>query len=388
MCGIGGLSLYPKNRNKVELVFIRELISALAVENEVRGTHATGVAVFHKDGAKAVLKSDTTASLMVDTKAWNGLLDRQITNDTTNVLIHTRFATKGSITNNNNNHPIITETVIGVHNGMIYNDDELFATKKLQRIGQVDSEILFRLADHYAPTGNMTKENMKSIAEEVSGVFAVAMVQKSNPSVLQYFRSDNPTTFAYIPKLNILVFASQKKFITEAIDTANLQVAYLYKESLMIEQDSLVFFEPNKNSIYQFDVSHDTALIQLEQEPLSFEENYDGWLSYGYYGGTKVYGDGYYDDDWYNDYQTSRTGYSTNSSKIDSKYSKQEEVNDLWSYLEKHEDKFGDDFKEIQKLFTELESNAWIEGYTQGRQSTDLEHEVKKELANDFKEAK
>jgi len=60
---------------------------------------------------------------------------------------HTRWRTRGDERINRNNHPIRAGDVIGTHNGTIYNADRLFRRLRLRRFAEVDSELLFRLAD-------------------------------------------------------------------------------------------------------------------------------------------------------------------------------------------------------------------------------------------------
>ena len=62
--------------------------------------------------------------------------------------MHTRYATQGIPEWNDNNHPIITGSVVGVHNGHVSNDDWMFKCVEDYvgndvRIAHVDSEAIF-----------------------------------------------------------------------------------------------------------------------------------------------------------------------------------------------------------------------------------------------------
>ena len=63
------------------------------------------------------------------------------------VILHTRYATKGSPKVSANNHPIVIPGMVGIHNGCLRNDDALFDMlgKEVERFGQVDSEAAFAL---------------------------------------------------------------------------------------------------------------------------------------------------------------------------------------------------------------------------------------------------
>ena len=65
--------------------------------------------------------------------------------------MHVRDYTKGHPTVEQNNHPIRHGAVVGIHNGIIVNDEEIFARYGFGRAHPemtVDSEAIFALAEH------------------------------------------------------------------------------------------------------------------------------------------------------------------------------------------------------------------------------------------------
>ena len=71
---------------------------------------------------------------------------------TRQALIHVRDYTKGHPTILANNHPIRHGSVVGIHNGIIENDDELLAAHGIERAEPemtVDSEVIFALVDAF-----------------------------------------------------------------------------------------------------------------------------------------------------------------------------------------------------------------------------------------------
>ena len=80
------------------------------------------------------------------------LLDRvSVPRDTSDLLVHVRDYTKGHPSIAANNHPIRHGRVVGIHNGIIVNDDELLAEHRCARAEPrmtVDSEAIFALAAH------------------------------------------------------------------------------------------------------------------------------------------------------------------------------------------------------------------------------------------------
>ena len=79
------------------------------------------------------------------------LLERiTVPEEATKLLVHVRDFTKGHPSLSANNHPIRHGSVVGIHNGIIENDDELFTQHRIERAEPemtVDSEIIFALAE-------------------------------------------------------------------------------------------------------------------------------------------------------------------------------------------------------------------------------------------------
>lgn len=358
MCGIGGILMFPMERNEMQVEFIRGLIADLAVENMKRGRDATGIATFKKDGSHNVFKHNVKAEKFVQLETWHDFLKENVTNETTNILIHTRASTQGSPKNNDNNHPIVSATSIGVHNGIIYNDDQLFKKENLFRQAEVDSEVIFRLLDKEVFN---KKTASKNVAEKLSGVFAVAYVKKDEPSKLNFFRNTNPTTFAYIKELNIIVFASLKTYIEDALKYLIYEAEYLYKDSNIVNVETVSYYSPSENICLQFDVSKNNPLEQLAQDQLAFEGQ--GWNAYDYYG-----------------------GYNTRSSRHKKNETEDEttlEIQDIYQFIEENDFRNLLGFNDYAKLIELLdlrEKNEWQRGYRAGRETLSTEIKVRREL--------
>lgn len=134
MCGIAGFSLAPD-----EKVAPTRLAAALLRGIEHRGKDATGAAwVMPKTLEVFFQKAPVKASDFIPQLNLEGART---------CILHTRFATKGAVANNDNNHPIVIPGMVGIHNGVLYNDDELFAMlgDEVTRYAQVDSEAAFAL---------------------------------------------------------------------------------------------------------------------------------------------------------------------------------------------------------------------------------------------------
>src|SRR5436190_8862982 len=136
MCGIAGYSLTAESDLDRTLA-AQALLAGIAE----RGADAVGYAYRH-GGETIVHKQRSGASALIDRI--------EVAADATQVLLHVRDYTKGHPRITANNHPVRHGTVVGVHNGIILNDEELLERHSIERAHPrmtVDSEAIFALAE-------------------------------------------------------------------------------------------------------------------------------------------------------------------------------------------------------------------------------------------------
>jgi len=169
VCGIAGYSLGPGSRVNRTLA-AQALLAGIAE----RGADAVGYA-YRAEATLSVHKQQTGASAILDCVA--------LPPTTADVLVHVRDYTKGHPAIVANNHPIRHGRVVGIHNGVIANDDELFARHALARQEPemtVDSEAIFALVDELGTS--------PATLELLVGAMAAAWVDEREPEVLHLAR--------------------------------------------------------------------------------------------------------------------------------------------------------------------------------------------------------
>jgi glucosamine 6-phosphate synthetase-like amidotransferase/phosphosugar isomerase protein len=167
MCGIAGYSLSA--RSVVDRTFAAQALLAGIAE---RGADAVGYAYrLAGDAYPVVTKQRTPASQ---------LLERiTVPQEATQALIHVRDYTKGHPSIGANNHPVRHGPVVGIHNGIILNDDELlspFSCARAEPRMTVDSEAIFALAAH--------SRNDPRALEELTGAMAAAWLDQREPGLV------------------------------------------------------------------------------------------------------------------------------------------------------------------------------------------------------------
>jgi glutamine---fructose-6-phosphate transaminase (isomerizing) len=165
MCGIAGYSL--NSSSDFDRTFTAQALLAGIAE---RGADAVGYA-YRSSGSVEVHKQRSGAS---------ALLDRvSVPDDATQVLVHVRDYTKGLPSIESNNHPVRHGSVVGIHNGIITNDEEIFARHRFVRSAPdmtVDSVAIFALAQF--------ADSRAEVLEELCGSMASAWMDERRADVL------------------------------------------------------------------------------------------------------------------------------------------------------------------------------------------------------------
>jgi len=165
MCGIAGYCLTAKSDLDRTLA-AQALLAGIAE----RGADAVGYAYRH-GGETIVHKQRSGASALIDRI--------EVAPNATQVLLHVRDYTKGHPRIEANNHPVRHGAVVGIHNGIILNDDELLARHSCARSEPrmtVDSEAIFALAAH--------SENDPLALEALTGSLAAAWLDARVPGTV------------------------------------------------------------------------------------------------------------------------------------------------------------------------------------------------------------
>lgn len=182
MCGIVG---YVGNEQAAPI-----LLNGLA-KLEYRGYDSAGIAVRDGDKHVEVVKAKGRLKALEE-KTNNGLAIKG-----TCGIGHTRWATHGE-PSENNAHPHISDdyNVVGVHNGIIENYQEL--KDKLVKNGyefysSTDTEVAIKLIDYYYKKYEHTPvDAINHVMVRIRGSYAFAIMFKEYPDEIYVARKDSP----------------------------------------------------------------------------------------------------------------------------------------------------------------------------------------------------
>lgn len=204
MCGIAGFSLNPASK-----INARALAHALLSSIESRGAMSSGVAYPLPGGGIGVYK---------DAVAGSNLPLKAVPRNAKTLIAHTRYATKGSPTVNENNHPVWSPegTIALVHNGVIWNDMSLRfgSLRELdEKMPEVDTACIPALLESKGLQG----------IKELAGDAAVAWLDASDPHELHLARIES-SPVAYTNLFDgSFVFASTPTLLNNALAALNIE---------------------------------------------------------------------------------------------------------------------------------------------------------------------
>jgi len=224
MCSIFGVGFYKDHgfKDKSTLIGVISRIFKLA---ECAGKEAAGLSIMREQSVD-ILRRPLSGSKLVSTTEYMDFMDSSLenmcgSNKLMSIIGHCRYPTQGSASNNENNHPQVVGNIIGIHNGTITNNHDLFESfgKVIERQAEVDTEIIFQLIHHFgkAPMSK-TIDSIKKATPYLGGSYACGMQNAHHPYNLYLFRHSNPIKILNYPELGVIFFATREYFITEGFE--------------------------------------------------------------------------------------------------------------------------------------------------------------------------
>ena len=220
---------------------------------EYRGYDSAGVATLDDGGLRRVCAVGKVAAL--ETRVAEAHLPGRIG------IAHTRWATHGA-PSECNSHPHMANGVAVVHNGIVENHSELRTRLKRQGckfLSETDSEVIPWLISRAVDSGDAPARALRSLNDELSGSYAIAVLTESDHNVLHAKRSGSPLVAAVGP---------EGSYLSSDISA----LAGLAKEAVVLSDGDQV--ELRRNSITVFD-KDGRPVVRPRTVVDAANENYD-----------------------------------------------------------------------------------------------------------------
>jgi hypothetical protein len=220
MCGIFGV-VFGKD-SAINPAFAGNVIEKLYRYSQTRGSEAAGLTVFNGESID-VLKQAGSVDDFLASPLFGTVFQRALALYEKNrggaseiglaMTGHTRLVTNGFQSNEDNNQPVIANGTVGIHNGIIVNDAELWNRfRDLQRKSDVDTEVLVNILRKYFDEKSDIAWATQKAFSDIKGAASIAFVfdkldnllLATNTGSLHFVTNERRTFFAFASERFIL----------------------------------------------------------------------------------------------------------------------------------------------------------------------------------------
>lgn len=262
MCGIFGLSVGERSTFSPQQ--FKSTLHDLFRLSESRGKEAAGLAI-HQADAIHIFKSAISATELLRNKKYQSFLDEALSTNGVldgdggfgplTVIGHSRLVTNGSMESHGNNQPIIKEGVVGIHNGIVVNDNSLWNQfAELERAYDVDTEIILTLVrKHFAESQSLSKALHRTF-QDIKGTASVALLFEDLNTLALATNNGSLYTCSNASE-GIHIFASERYILQTLLRRSFLHPLFADIEILHIGPGDGLFIEMRQATSASFSVS-------------------------------------------------------------------------------------------------------------------------------------
>lgn len=278
MCGILGFA----SSKYIEKDKVQSIMNDLLVLSESRGKEAAGVAIF-KGNKASVYKRAMMARKMISTKDYKQFFQDNIIDNKGNkdegiaAIGHSRLVTNGTQFSTDNNQPVVKDSTITVHNGIIVNVDKLWEEEGLisHKKSEVDTEVFTLMLQKY-------KDPISSTIYAYSKIYGVAntlnlfcdkgllVAATNNGSLYSCLSKDEKSIILASEKLTLMKLIRNNKFASDI---------FLERDINQIESNTALLFElkNSKRSTFLLNPNENIDVVNFETKKVLIEINKDSY---------------------------------------------------------------------------------------------------------------
>ena len=240
MCGIFGIILQDKKLEEYE--DFEHALRLLFTLSQVRGQDTAGLAISYDNEIK-ILRRMTKPSVMLKDPLFKRTLKSayfnigKTANQKTRLITigHCRLVTHGSFAVHGNNQPINAGHIVGVHNGIVLNAEELDSMDGGSIVNHVqhssistesgmsesDTKLFIsRINSLYEKTGNLVA-SVSKVFQEIVGSASLALLNGFENNLLLATNTGS-LYFSFDTNSGNTVFTSEKKILTDFLHNSRL----------------------------------------------------------------------------------------------------------------------------------------------------------------------
>jgi glucosamine 6-phosphate synthetase-like amidotransferase/phosphosugar isomerase protein len=264
MCGIFGIVV--RNEANWERAQIKSVLGSLAKLSQSRGKDSSGLAFRNEcDKSISVIKAPMPITSLLKHKSTSKELNTSLSNyhqrkgNACAVIGHSRLATNGSQLLDYNNQPVIKEGIVGVHNGIIVNVNELWRTHvTLSRQYDIDTEVMFSLFKFFERESDSSIVAISKAIKKIEGTVSTGFfIDNKNEMILA---TNHGSLYLLTNFKDILMFASERHIIDTVIKRHKLNQKYHDLEVLQVVANTGYLINLNDFKITHFKMDSDISV--------------------------------------------------------------------------------------------------------------------------------
>jgi len=274
LCGIFGIAI--GENLKLSPKELMRIVNSIFKLSESRGKEASGLAVRFQNSIY-VFKEPITSSKLVKTQQYKELFNQTLKAKAYDgiqlkapilVLGHSRLQTNGQSEINANNQPVVKDGVIGIHNGIIVNDFQLWNQfSQITKKYDVDTEVFLSLLHMYRDQGKSLVEAVKLVFGQIEGSASVALQFEDIDSFI--LASNTGSLYlAFNQKHKILVFASEKYTLQQVLNHKLLRSMFVGQSINQVKAYQGYLFDLNLSKHRMFQLN-DHSIDTMDIAPLN-----------------------------------------------------------------------------------------------------------------------
>lgn len=246
MCGIFGIIITKTDSASIKQV--QQISDDLFILSESRGQDASGIAIKYNRRIN-VLKGPLKSSHMIKTRQYRDFwrsstepIDSKTSDNSLVLLGHSRMVTNGTQENNCDNQPIVKKSIIGVFNGIITNEGDLWKNNPdIIRETTTDTEILFALSDKYFTECGNYFASLDRVFSIIEGAASFGIMVENTDSII--LATNNGSLYSVMNSdKTCLIFSSEKAFLQK--------ISKKYSHSPLFNNYNLFQVKPNIPHVY------------------------------------------------------------------------------------------------------------------------------------------
>lgn len=220
---------------------LMRIVNRMFKLSESRGKEASGVAI-RVNGSIYVFKEPISASKLIKSMQYKRLFKDVIKRDAYAaghlnsplvILGHSRLQTNGLSEININNQPVVKDGSVGIHNGIIVNDEKLWELfPELERKYAVDTEVFLSLLQSFRCQGESIVGAVRTVYDCIEGSASTAVLFDDTNTVL--LASNTGSLYRCTSRNGkMLVFASEKYILEQVVNSGKLE--HFFDDSKVVQ---------------------------------------------------------------------------------------------------------------------------------------------------------